>query len=160
MTFANHSLTSPQLLGLLAVWLRPVAILLFVDKVVFCELSDVRPRGHERWVLFTSNLSKEKKIMFWWCLKMLCIGRLYCQNGQSRSTIPNGSTENTEEIDYSVYSITQPLVSSYPKRRSTWTDLEQSVLLEEVTKKEKLLFGTFKGCGRGKKTGGSTGICS
>lgn len=30
-------------------------------------------------------------------------------------------------------------------------DFEQSVFLEEVIKKEKLLFGMFKGCGRGKK---------
>lgn len=62
--------------------------------------------------------------------------------------MPNVSTADTEET---VCTISPPLVSSTPKRKPTWTDLEQSVLLEEVTKKEKSLFGKFKGCGRGKK---------
>lgn len=71
--------------------------------------------------------------------------------------MPNVSTADTEET---VCTISPPLVSSTPKRKPTWTDLEQSVLLEEVTKREKSLFGKFKGCGRGKKrTGDSMGRC-
>eukprot|EP00105_Crassostrea_gigas_P003557 XP_011416451.1 PREDICTED: uncharacterized protein LOC105320277 [Crassostrea gigas] len=58
---------------------------------------------------------------------------------------------NVSTAEETVCTISPPLVSSTPKRKPTWTDLEQSVLLEEVTKREKSLFGKFKGCGRGKK---------
>ncbi|XP_062598670.1 uncharacterized protein LOC134260103 [Saccostrea cucullata] len=46
-----------------------------------------------------------------------------------------------------------PLASSTPnpKRKPTWSELEQNILLEEVTKNEKTLFGKFKGPGRGKR---------
>lgn len=37
------------------------------------------------------------------------------------------------------------------KRKPAWSDLEQEILLKEVTLREKRLFGKFKGSGRDKK---------
>lgn len=71
--------------------------------------------------------------MFWWRLKNRLYGRLHCHDGRSRRTVQYSYTECkhliTEETDYSVYSITPPLVSSTPKM------ISNSVLLDEVTKR-------------------------
>lgn len=60
----------------------------------------------------------------------------------------NVSIVDIEEI---VCMILLLFVFSILKRKLIWIDFEQSVFLEEVIKKEKFLFGKFKGCGRGKK---------
>jgi hypothetical protein len=46
-----------------------------------------------------------------------------------------------------------PEASSTPisKRKPAWSDVEQGVLIEEVGKRNSVLFGKFKGPGRGKK---------
>lgn len=58
---------------------------------------------------------------------------MHCHDGRSRRTVQYSYTECkhliTEETDYSVRSITPPLVSSTPKMNSN------SVLLDEVTKR-------------------------
>lgn len=43
-----------------------------------------------------------------------------------------------------------PLETSTPKRKPAWSNLEQNVLIEAVSKYEQKLFGKFKGSGRGK----------
>ena len=40
------------------------------------------------------------------------------------------------------------------KRKPTWSDLEQEVLLKEVNLQEKRSFGKFKSSGRGNKERG------
>ncbi|XP_061167537.1 uncharacterized protein LOC133176430 [Saccostrea echinata] len=59
--------------------------------------------------------------------------------------------ENPSKINETIFeAVETPLAASTPKRKPSWSDLEQSVLIEFVSKNEQKLFGKFKGPGRGK----------